>query len=612
VPRASIIILAITFLLGSLAVSRSGAGPQDSEPKFEQAKSLIAHAKYEDAVKELKRLKKLQQTEDPTCDLLLAEAYEDLRAFKNAAESADDVLKAAGDDKSLAARAHNLKGLALMNLAAPENKKDKHLKEAEEEFRAALKLSTALRAAQYNLGLALLRQERDAEGVAELQAYLSHPTPGSNLESVRKIIAEPRRGREPFAPDFSLITLQGEYISSEDLRGKVVMLDFWGTWCPPCVESVPTVADIEKRYSAKPFQLISISSDENDDAWRSFVAKHKMTWAQCRDSSRRVISTFDVHSYPTYVLIDHEGIVRYRNSGFGGGTYSELGNAIQNALKAQGKWAKEHPDAGPGVGLAQAKAGPGPTAATAAIPSGASDTAGKAAAAPGEFPVPKEGAPATEAAASANPAAILGENFPQPARGSLSGNSYRNDYFGFTLHVLSDWRILDAAGMEAREAQEAAAALKKAQSLQQSLQNQSAETESPRIVTVAVPHIRHILFAAALVEAANGGSAPTLLIWAETPLPQVKTAEDYFQSPEFLGQPGAEVVRQPSPAALGGETFLRGDRKVSNGGGTIWTSELALLGKDYLWGFTITASSKEALDEALGLLRALVSAPTEQ
>lgn len=610
-PRALITIVVITLLPWPAAIARVQAAAQDTAQEIQQAKSLIAEKKYEEAVKELKRLKKLQQAQDPGLDLLLAQAYQGLRAFKNAADSADAVLRAAGDNKILSAEAHDVKGMALMDLAEPGKEKDKHLKDAEEEFRTVLSLApNALPIARYYLGVSLIRQGRDPEGIAELKTYMSHPASGTDLGSIRKMIAEPRRAREPFAPDFSLTTLGGEYISSDDLRGKVVMLDFWGTWCPPCVESVPTITDIEKRYASKPFQLISISSDENDEAWRSFIAKHKMTWAQYRDASQQVIITFDVNSYPTYVLIDHEGIIRYRNSGYGSETYSDLGNAIQNALKAQGKWAKEHPDVEAGEAAAKANLAPArlaPAPEPAATLQGAPDSAQAAPAAPGGPPTSNATPPSTEPAGPTATAAIQSESFPQALRGSLSSSTYRNDYFGFTLHVLSDWRIFDAAEIEAGEKQAAEAAAKKLQSVQQSSQDQSAEAEQPKLIRVAVPRIRHYLFAAALVEAANGGPPPTLAVWAVKPPPNVKATEDYFQSRKPQSQPGAEVVRELSPATVGGKTFLREDRRVSLSGGPIWTSELALFEKGYLWGFIIHASSKEALDESLGLLRSLIS-----
>src|SRR5215218_1784706 len=94
----------------------------------------------------------------------------------------------------------------------------------------------------------------------------------------------PRRARENYAPDFSFTSSEGEHIALGDLRGKVVLLDFWGTWCPPCVDSVPELRTLHKCYSNEPwFVLIGISSDNDEEKWQEFTVKNKMIWPQYRD-----------------------------------------------------------------------------------------------------------------------------------------------------------------------------------------------------------------------------------------------------------------------------------------------------------------------------------------
>ena len=150
----------------------------------------------------------------------------------------------------------------------------------------------------------------------------------------RKLAENPRRARENFAPDFAFTSLQGEYIALDDLKGKVVVLDFWGTWCPPCVASIPELRNLYKRYSNEPsFILIGISSDGDDQTWREFTEKNRMTWPQYRDKDRKIQNAFNIRSFPTYVVIDHEGILRFQSSGFGWGGSANLENAIKKYVK---------------------------------------------------------------------------------------------------------------------------------------------------------------------------------------------------------------------------------------------------------------------------------------
>ena len=141
----------------------------------------------------------------------------------------------------------------------------------------------------------------------------------------------PRRARENFAPDFSFTSADGEYITLEDLKGKVVMLDFWGTWCPPCVASVPELRNLYRRYSKEQFVLIGISSDFDEAKWRDFTGKNRMLWPQYRDTDRRILETFSIRAFPTYIIIDHEGILRFQSTGFGA---ANLDAAVKRQIRA--------------------------------------------------------------------------------------------------------------------------------------------------------------------------------------------------------------------------------------------------------------------------------------
>jgi len=122
-----------------------------------------------------------------------------------------------------------------------------------------------------------VKQERDADGIAELNALLTLPRLDSDMaEDARRMIANPNRARTPFVPSFSFVTRENQTISNVSLRGKVALLDFWGTWCPPCRASIPMLKNVQKKYAAKGLQMASISSDDDEEAWKTFVDSQRM------------------------------------------------------------------------------------------------------------------------------------------------------------------------------------------------------------------------------------------------------------------------------------------------------------------------------------------------
>lgn len=266
----------------------------------------------------------------------LARAYDGLNAYKNVMESCDRVIECTQAPR-FQAIAHNMKGAALFSRAGERQPPlNADLAEAEREFRAALVTDPTFQMARYNLGMALLKQENDAAGTKELRAYLAAAPAGAAAKDAAQMIENPRRAREDFAPDFSLVTTEGEHLDLEGLQGKVVVLDFWASWCQPCRMTIPLLKSVRKRYGNDRVVMISVSVDSDAAAWRSALAREKMPWHQCLDSSGRIAQLFGVRPIPSTFVLDGEGVVRKRIVGYSSSFDLALADGIEKALKRSG------------------------------------------------------------------------------------------------------------------------------------------------------------------------------------------------------------------------------------------------------------------------------------
>ena len=112
------------------------------------------------------------------------------------------------------------------------------------------------------------------------------------------------------APDFEATTLDGDRISLSDLRGKVVLLEFWASWCGPCRPEVPYLKEVHAAYGGEDFQLIGISLDRSTEELRQFIEEHGMTWPQVQEEARwesELADLYNVSGIPRAYLIDREG-----------------------------------------------------------------------------------------------------------------------------------------------------------------------------------------------------------------------------------------------------------------------------------------------------------------
>jgi len=108
-----------------------------------------------------------------------------------------------------------------------------------------------------------------------------------------------------------IVDISGKPGRLSDFRGKVVVLNFWATWCPPCIEETPALNNLEKYISTKGGMVLGVSVDEDAAAYQKFLLEHGITFATYRDPSKKIAADYGTSMFPDTYIIDRSGrIVR--------------------------------------------------------------------------------------------------------------------------------------------------------------------------------------------------------------------------------------------------------------------------------------------------------------
>ncbi len=147
------------------------------------------------------------------------------------------------------------------------------------------------------------------------------------------------------APDFDAVDGADVAFKLSDYRGKVVLLDFWGFWCGPCVASLPHIRELTARFEDQPFAALGVNTDSDKQRFLELVKSRDVTWRNAFTGGKdnAISRLYRVNGYPTILVIDHEGVIKRRY--LGAPKPRELERVIEELVEAA-----KRPDKAPGEG----------------------------------------------------------------------------------------------------------------------------------------------------------------------------------------------------------------------------------------------------------------------
>ena len=135
------------------------------------------------------------------------------------------------------------------------------------------------------------------------------------------------------APTFTLTSRSGDMVQLDKLRGQVVMINFWASWCGPCRQEMPLLDQMYKRYSGLGFTLLGVNVESDSKDAEKLLQQVPVTFPVLFDKENKVSKLYDVNAMPSTVFIDRKGNVRYLHRGYKKGDESEYLNQIRALLK---------------------------------------------------------------------------------------------------------------------------------------------------------------------------------------------------------------------------------------------------------------------------------------
>ncbi len=313
---AAIVLLACTAM--PLPAQQSVGGPESEKAQktYKEALDYLKKRMVEAALDSFKKADKQDGGHCFACQRNMIKYGVELREWKTAETGAEEILADAKGEKDVALGHHEL-GIVLMR-EAQDKHKDDLLNRAHEQFTQALAAVANFPDAVFADGIVLARLKQDDAAKARFEQFAKmRPAGNPDRQRALRYISQPELARARMAPPFAITTLDGQRVSLDDLQGKVVLLDFWATWCGPCREALPHMRSIAKNFQGQPLVVLSVSLDSDELKWKDFIEKNEMTWLHYRDGgfTGPISKMFGVEAIPHTFTIDADGVLQDEHIG---------------------------------------------------------------------------------------------------------------------------------------------------------------------------------------------------------------------------------------------------------------------------------------------------------
>jgi thiol-disulfide isomerase/thioredoxin len=313
--RASLMFFC--FLTPALAqVKTDGPTDEKAQNTYEKAQKALRERRKEEALGEFKKADKQDGGHCLACQRQMIKYGEELGEWKTAELGAEEIVAQAQGVKDTALAHYQFAAVLLAE--GLQKHKDELFARSHEEVGKALASASNFPDAYYLDGRALAQLKRDEEAKACFEKYANaKPEEDPNRRRAMRYISRPELARARMVPPFSVTTIDGQEISMDDLQGKVVLLDFWATWCGPCREALPHIQKVAKKFQGEPLVILSVSLDSEEQKWKEFIVKNEMTWPQYRDGSFAgpIARMFGVNAIPHTFTIDADGVLQDEHIG---------------------------------------------------------------------------------------------------------------------------------------------------------------------------------------------------------------------------------------------------------------------------------------------------------
>ena len=284
----------------------------ESNPKFiaaiAEAKSLEKQRQYIFARDSYAKANKAAGGDCAACLIKMAQLDEGQHSWKDAIAESKHLQAVATTprDKSIA---EGTLGEILLQQGG-DKPKPAQLEAAHAALQAAITDFPGNLSARWTDGCVLAHLGKDQDASQQF-TVCAQSSPPSNPLHVRAqhFAADPSLSLQKMAPAFEVTALDGSSFNLDDMTGRVVLIDFWATWCGPCNAALPQMQKIAKEFANEPLTIISISWDQDEARWKDFIASHNMTWIQYRDADHKLALRFGINAIPHYFTIDSDGVL---------------------------------------------------------------------------------------------------------------------------------------------------------------------------------------------------------------------------------------------------------------------------------------------------------------